>query len=250
MLPIASLLLLLILSLVITRVAAVALSLTGLSIESARFQARSAYTGVGFTTAEAESVVGHPVRRRIVMLLMLLGNVGAVTVVSSVIISAIDLASPGPTLGPVLFLVVGVIGIVIFARSRAVDLLLSRLIARMLRRFTTIEVHDYANLLHLSGRYGVVELPVEKGRWLTHAPLRELDLPLEGVLVLGVQSAGGQYVGAPGGDTRVQPGDVLILYGATDRLAKIEVRRPDEAGAQCRLEGIAEHARRREAAAT
>ncbi len=244
MVPIASLLLLLVLSLVITRVASVALSLTGLSIESARFQARSAYTGVGFTTAEAESVVGHPVRRRIVMLLMLLGNVGAVTVVSSVIISAIDLASPGPTLPPLLVLIAGVTGIVIFAHSRAVDVVLSRVIAQLLRRFTTIEVHDYANLLHLSGQYGVVELPVEKDRWLTHAPLCELDLPLEGVLVLGVQSPSGQYVGAPQGDTTVQPGDVLILYGATDRLAKIEVRRPDAAGEQCRREGISEHERR------
>ena len=35
---------------------------TGTSSELARFQARSAFTGVGFTTSEAESVVLHPVR--------------------------------------------------------------------------------------------------------------------------------------------------------------------------------------------
>ena len=74
MLPIFSVLVTLALALVITRVATVALTLTGLSKESARFQARSAYTGVGFTTTEAESVVGHPVRRRIVMILMLLAS--------------------------------------------------------------------------------------------------------------------------------------------------------------------------------
>jgi Trk-type K+ transport system membrane component len=55
-LPIATLLIALALSLIITRVATMALMLTGLSRESARFQSRSAFTGVGFTTTEAESL--------------------------------------------------------------------------------------------------------------------------------------------------------------------------------------------------
>ena len=46
----------------VTRVAARALTLTELSSEAARFQARSAFTGVGFTTSEAEGIVSHPVR--------------------------------------------------------------------------------------------------------------------------------------------------------------------------------------------
>jgi len=37
-----------------------------LSVEAAHFQARSALTGVGFTTSESELIVGHPARRRIV----------------------------------------------------------------------------------------------------------------------------------------------------------------------------------------
>lgn len=48
------------LSLVITRIATVALTMTGLSSEAAEFQARSAFTGTGFTTAEAEKIVNHP----------------------------------------------------------------------------------------------------------------------------------------------------------------------------------------------
>ena len=55
------------LSLVITRIATTALSLTGLSWEAAKFQARSAFTGTGFTTSEAERVVDHPVRRRVIV---------------------------------------------------------------------------------------------------------------------------------------------------------------------------------------
>ena len=58
------------LSLLITRIATEALTLTGLSRTSASFQARSAFTGAGFTTAESEAVVKHPVRRRIIIVLV------------------------------------------------------------------------------------------------------------------------------------------------------------------------------------
>src|SRR3954453_23059696 len=74
-------------SLLVARVGTVALTLTGMSGESARFQARSAFFGVGFTTAEAESVVGHSVRRRIIMWLILLGNAGVVTTMGTLLLS-------------------------------------------------------------------------------------------------------------------------------------------------------------------
>jgi hypothetical protein len=46
------------LSLIVVRVAAEASMLTWVSREAARFLARSAWTGTGFTTAEAEQLVG------------------------------------------------------------------------------------------------------------------------------------------------------------------------------------------------
>ena len=81
------------LSLLVTRIAAMALMFTGLSREAARFQARSAFSGVGFTTVEAELIMNHPVRRKIIMLLMLLGNIGIATVVATVIVSLLSTAS-------------------------------------------------------------------------------------------------------------------------------------------------------------
>jgi hypothetical protein len=73
---IITVILILVFSILITRVASIALTHTGLSRESSKFQARSAFTGVGFTTTESEKVVNHPVRRRILLLLMILGNAG------------------------------------------------------------------------------------------------------------------------------------------------------------------------------
>jgi hypothetical protein len=59
MIAVVSLLTVITVSVLITRIATVALSHTGLSRESARFQARSAFTGVGFTTSESEKAVNH-----------------------------------------------------------------------------------------------------------------------------------------------------------------------------------------------
>lgn len=90
MASIISLIVIVSLSVLITRIATIALIHTGLSDTAAKFQARSAFTGVGFTTNEAESVTEHPVRRKVVMLLMLLGNVGIVSAISSLIITFVD----------------------------------------------------------------------------------------------------------------------------------------------------------------
>ena len=75
------------LSLILTRVATVALTMTGLSEEVAKFQARSAFTGTGFTTKEAENVVNHPVRRKIIGMLMIIRSAGLVTIILSLILS-------------------------------------------------------------------------------------------------------------------------------------------------------------------
>ncbi|MCK4262353.1 hypothetical protein KAX00_04525, partial [bacterium] len=58
----------------IVRAAAIALMMTGMDEKRARFQALSAFSGTGFTTKEAESIVNHPIRRKIVTWLMILGN--------------------------------------------------------------------------------------------------------------------------------------------------------------------------------
>ena len=67
MTAIFSLLVVLTISFLITRLGTAALTLTGVSHELARLQAVSAFTGVGFTTTESELIVEHSVRRRILI---------------------------------------------------------------------------------------------------------------------------------------------------------------------------------------
>ena len=82
-----------VLSIGFTRMAAGALIATGLPPEVASFQARSAFSGAGFTTTEAENVVNHPARRKIIGTTMFVGNLGTPTLVVTVLVGFL---APGP----------------------------------------------------------------------------------------------------------------------------------------------------------
>lgn len=220
---IGSLLVVVAISLLITRVATVILVATGMSRSTARFQARSAFTGSGFTTRESEDVVSHPVRRRVVMTLMLLGNAGIVAVASSLIIG---FRSGGHTQWISIFeLIVGLGALLVLARSSWVDRRLTRLIRRLLERHTDLATRDLASLLDLTGHYAVGELHLEEEDWLVGRPLGELALRDEGIAVLGVTRADGSHVGIPGGWTVLGAGDTAVIYGRTEALDEID-RRP------------------------
>jgi K+/H+ antiporter YhaU regulatory subunit KhtT len=237
MLALASLIAIVLISLLITRVATVALAASGLSREAARFKARSALSGVGFTTSESEAVVNHPVRRRIVMVLMLLGSAGVITVIGTLILS-FGHADAHQGLNRTAVLLVALALLWLLARSRWVDARLSRLIARALDRWADIEVRDYSALLHLADRYAVMELAVEPGEWMAGKALRELDLRSEGVLILGIARAEGDYVAVPQFDTRIEAGDTLLAYGFEDRLRELDRRPTGEAGDRRHAEAV------------
>ena len=198
---ILTLLIVLTLSLVVTRAATIALTATGLSREAARFQARSAFSGAGFTTTESESVVRHPVRRRIIMWLMLAGNAGIVAVVASVVLAAAQPASDVGAFARVLAVIGGIVLIWWASRTRWVDRRITRLATAALRRWTELDVHDYAALLHVGGEYVVTELRVEADNWMAGRDLGSLSLREEGIVVLGIERADGSYLGVPRGDT-------------------------------------------------
>ena len=218
------------LSLLVNRVATVALTFTGMSKEMARFQARSAFSTCGFTTAESESVVNHPVRRRIIMLLMLMGSVGFVGVVATSLatFSGEHERHLAVRIG---YLVAGLAGLWAVAMSQWVDDRLFRIIGWAIGRFTELEVHDFVNLLQLGPVYSVTEMRIEEGDWLVGQRLDELRLNDIGINVLSIHRADGQYVGNPTGATYVRRGDRLIIYGARDNIVGLDKGRSDpEAG--------------------
>ena len=80
-------------SLLAIRAGSTALMMTGLSWDTASFQSYSAFFGVGFTTREAEMVVNHPVRRRIIRDLILAGNIGVTSAAATLIATMVQNSS-------------------------------------------------------------------------------------------------------------------------------------------------------------
>lgn len=234
--PIFTLLLVFALAILFIRIGAIALHMTGLSPDVASFQAASAFSGAGYTTEEAEQTVATPERRTIIKTLIRLGSLSLLGALVPLIGS---FAGGNGNLITLVYILVGAAMIVIFARSRWLNKLVTPLIRRALSETTTLDIRDYSQLLGLHGEYRVSEIDAQAGDWITDGPLRELDLAAEGVLVLGIERSDGSYLGAPGADAEIQPDDTLVVYGQQHRLEELAGR---EAGdSQAREDAVEDH---------
>lgn len=218
------------LSILITRIATIALTHTGLSRESAKFQARSAFSGAGFTTKESEMVVNHPVRRKIVLTLILIGNAGLVAAISSLILTFVKQGNPTTITLRIVILVTGIVFLWAFASSQWVDRWLSRTVDKLLKKYTSLNVTDFASLLHLTGDYRLAELLVQEGDWLDGKTLAQSRLRKEGINVLGIKKADGSYLGDLTRETEIRKGDNLILYGRVDAIEALDRRKKGISG--------------------
>lgn len=218
MIPILTVLTTLIVSMLITQLAGAALVQTGLSTESARFQARSAFSGVGFTTSEAESVVNHPVRRRIVMGVMLLGNVGLVAAITAL---GVSFVSPGGAgWNRVFVLLLGLVAIWVLFRAPLSRHLIDRMIGWALKRIGQQEALDYANLLQFNEGFRVAEAVAGDHDWLTGQSVYELRSAGNPLVVLRIQRPDEELRGIPEPTDQIQAGDTVVLYGERSALAR------------------------------
>ncbi len=224
LLPVLVFLLALTISLIVIRVGTMALMLTGLSREVARFQSHSAFTGVGFTTKEAELINEHPVRRHLVMGLMMLGNIGMATVIATLTATLLSTRTTEHLGASFAVLAIGIVILISLFKSRWIEQQLNRPISWALKHFTQLDVRDYVSLLEFSSGFAVSELVVKPGDWVAGKTLVELGLAREGVLVLGIRRHTGPYVGAPSGSSKIEANDTLIIYGPLDRLEDLDTR--------------------------
>ena len=228
MIAIVSLFVVVILSLVVTRVGAVALRLTGMSQDTARFQARSALTGSGFTTSESEQVVSHPLRRKIIGILMLLGNIGLVAASGTLIVSLVGIEEGEGSSTNLLVLLSGLVVLYFVATSKLVDRLICGVISRAHRRYTELETRDFSTLLHLHGDYQIAEIKVRVGDQMAGKTLAEAGLKSKGVLVLGIIDPSDEYIGAPGAKHVIHAEQTLVIYGLPDSVHQLDCRCTEE----------------------
>jgi len=209
-------LLAILLSMLFVRAGAIMLVLTGMRYEQAKFQALSAFTATGFTTREAERVVNHPVRRKIVSILMIGGYAGVATVIVG---ATTTFATSSAQMLPeaVLILAAGILIIYLIARSSGVMSRWEAFIERLLRHRLFFEFEPVEELLHLADGYGLVKIEVSDDSLLLGQTIIEFGTAHKGVLILGVERDH-SWLPARSMQEPLQKGDELVIYGHLQRM--------------------------------
>jgi hypothetical protein len=208
-----------VISMLIVRAGAIALMMTGMSFDKAKFQALSAFSGTGFTTREAERVVNNAQRRKIVSWLMILGNAGIVTVIVTATSSFAMVR--GFEIGLNVLVLVGGLALILvvvrhtpfvqhweaFAQGR-----LARL--KIFEEDTTID-----ELLHITEGYGVVRIQLLESSPFIGQTLTEINAGLEHSFVLGIERDK-QWQPTPRLTRKLMADDYLVIYGKLEDLAE------------------------------
>jgi hypothetical protein len=209
------------LSLLVVRVGATALMMTGISWDAASFQAYSAFFGVGFTTKEAEMVVDHPIRRRIIKHLILLGNVGLTSAFATLVVTFVQTSGTIQTLEAIGLILGGLVVLVVLSKIKVLKAVLDLLIRKTLERAGVSHALDYDLLLRVQSGYCVSEIDVLEGNPIAGHSLAETRPADKGIIVLGITGKDGVFHGVPGPKDRVEAGDVITVYGNEEAIKEV-----------------------------
>jgi len=221
-----------IVSLVVVRIGAIAFQLTGLNWNIAKFQALSCFSGTGFTTREAELVLGHPQRRRIASYLMILGNAGLVTLIATFANSlspdTIFLKYSFPYIPAFLpailvpWINLGIIILALFliykyANSSALVKKLSAKIREKLIKNKIIIPVSHEELLMTTGDYGITQIEVNDKSPLLNKTLLASALKKQDISVLVIEREGKAIANPPSG-TMIALDDRVVCFGKLENI--------------------------------
>ncbi|GAB6180283.1 hypothetical protein JCM14036_16020 [Desulfotomaculum defluvii] len=193
---------------IIVEISAIALKMTGMDLHIARFQALSALVTVGYTTSESEQVVKHHVRRRLIMVLMILGYLGTATIVTALIElmrHPLTLIQAGTAI-MILLLAVSI------ASSRRIRIRLDKGIEKQLSRHRSLQKKTVEEVLHLDREYGVAEVVLERNNPLVGKRIVESKIRDQELFILAIDRKG-EFLHSPRGNQILLEGDKLIIYG-------------------------------------
>jgi Trk K+ transport system NAD-binding subunit len=201
---------------VIVIMGGLALQFTGVEKARAQFQSLSAFSGTGFTTKEAETVVNHPRRRKIIMALMILGNAGIVSVIATF---ASSLRKTNVT---ELAINLGVIAVSIFLLHRIATYhrfarRLRRRLGKMVRRMFHLDQVHVDEVLEQGDGYGVMRVLMGAECEATGKDLMHSGLSRHEILVLCIERDQGN-IPFPKADNTIRAGDRLVCYGKMENM--------------------------------
>jgi len=209
------------LSYVVVRAGAIALMMTGMTQDRARFQALSAFTRTGFYSRDAELVVNHPQRKRIISWMMILGNAGLVAVI--VTATATITTSQGYQLpitiaaiitGALVFYIYG------FTDRSGLAKKLDNFIENRFVRAHVFEEGTTEDLLHLMEGNGLVRITITQGSPFINKTLVEANTPGNEFWIVGIER-GRDWISLPRSREIIKEGDRLVVYGELDDLRQI-----------------------------
>jgi hypothetical protein len=201
------------------RVGRVALTMTGLDRRKAGFQALSAFTTSGWTTRETELLMSHDKRRRIVMILMVLGHAGLASGIVT-LIESLGARGAVEVFAKLAIITAAAIVLYLLARWRGLDRQLTAEIEKRLRQTTDLRVTSFEEVLLLAEGYGILEVYVTDESDIANNTIGKSRLGSLGMAVLAVDHEG-QIIPAPDADTVLLPGDRVICYGKVEAMASI-----------------------------
>jgi len=204
------------LSMLFVRAGAIALVRTGMHYEQAKFQALSAFTATGFTTHEAEKVVNHPTRRKIISVLMIGGYAGIAAVTVSGTSSLVSTVAGNMPRNALIF-IVGLV--LIYALAHHIGLMQrwENMVERLLYRSTLFEFEPVDELLHLAEGYGLVKIEITRQSPLSGQSIIQIGTEHMDALILGIER-GQSWITAQQMHEPLQVGDQLVIYGHLERL--------------------------------
>ncbi|MFA5928372.1 MAG: TrkA C-terminal domain-containing protein [Candidatus Margulisiibacteriota bacterium] len=201
---------------IISEIATVLLTFTGLDRDTAKFQAISALTGTGFTTREAEQMLENRQRRQIISALMIIGQAGVILLIAGVFhqyqnnIFTINL----------LWYLAVIYVIYKIVTSQKFSFWFRKWLESLLTKSGKLKKRRIEELLKLDDGFGVAELDVGihseyDGKNIASLGFREMD-----ILILSVER-GGKVWSLPKSDYVIEKGDVLTCYAKLHNLRKV-----------------------------
>jgi hypothetical protein len=203
----------------VVKIATIALKMTGLDEKKAHFQALSAFTGTGFTTKDSELVLTNDIRRKIVVVLMILGNAGLITVITTIVISF------GRTNVAPLLANVGIVLMVLFIlfklfTHKGITKFLNDKIESHLEKKPPFQKRPIEEVVRIAKDYGIAEVSIKSncqdlGKTLSESSFREND-----ILILAIERENA-VIPAPKATDRINDNDTLICYGKLSNIEQI-----------------------------
>lgn len=182
-----------------------------MDMERARFQALSSLTGTGFTTKESECIAQKPLRRKIIMSLMVLGHIG----LTAIVISAVSMPFSFNWWQAVVVLVVVLVTFRVATNKLLLTYLDSKIEDRLIR--FNLGSKSLAEVLAVDDRFGVAEVEIPEGHPLVGRNLAQADLRSQDILVLAIRGDD-RVISAPGAGDKIYGNDVLVVYGDMEKI--------------------------------